>query len=127
MATPKIGDVTCFDIIGFPPFGQKSVSAEYHPDGVELDATESRGGPFTLQVIIIDTLLAAEYAIGLLCAYSGGEPVKITLANGLEWDECYIGAEGPASAVVVQSMPPVIESGSEKVIATLAVSGHVDY
>jgi len=127
MATPKIGEVTCFDISGFPPFGQKSVSAEYHPDGVELDATESRGGPFTLGVVVIETLLAVQYAIGLLCSYSGGEPVKITLANGLEWDECYIGAEGPGSAVVVQSMLTVIENGTEKVIATLAVSGHVDY
>ena len=128
MATPKIGDVTCFDIRGAFPPEQRSLSAEYHSDGIELDATEPRGGPFRFTVIMIDTLLTVQSNIDILSSYCGSDPVKITLADGQERDKCYLGGDSPASGVIHQGpIQAVEEAGTSKAMATIVVAGHVEY
>jgi len=125
VATPKIGDVGVFEIAGLlPPTPQRSVEAIYHPDGVELDATEVRGGPFKLAVIILATLDQALQAKDEIIELVAGEPVDVTIGDGTVFSDCQIGGPGPGASVVEVSRKTVDHAGTEEVLLTLAVAGH---
>ncbi len=125
MATAKIGAITVYDVRGFPAAEQRSLMAEYHPDGVELIATEFRGGPFILRVILIETLTNYELKRNAIASFAGGAPVTIIDSIGQEADNCILGGEAPAGGVVVESLEAVTDSdGTAKVLAIIAVTGH---
>ena len=122
----KIGTVDVFDLRGAMPVPQKSVGAVYHADGVELDATDVRGAPFTLQAVILDTVDGYAATLEALAALCGADPVTIVFGNGLAYPDCFIGAEAPGGGVVPGEPADVIHEGAQKVLVTVAVSGHRD-
>jgi len=122
-----IDSIECLDIRGTPPPFQRSIMATYHPDGVEFDATQPRGAPFSLVVTLLDLAAAIELLIQDLAALCGDDAITITTPDGIEYNNCYIGAEGPGSGVVVQTKNTVLHQGTEKVLAVLTVSGHIEY
>jgi len=125
MATPTIGTVEVFDIRGtLPPISQKSLAATYHPDGVELDVTSVRGGPFSIVVRILDTLSTAESKKASLAALVGQDSVDIVIGDGTIFDKCFIGQEGPGTGVLEANRETVRNQNTEKVWMTLTVTGH---
>jgi hypothetical protein len=127
MAQAKVGEVTCFDVVGFIPRKQRRVFAEYHADGVELDATEEMGGPFTISVKFLETEDDFEVKAELLARYAGGEPVTIVRADGKTYEDCIIGNENPGESEQDTQKVFVISGGVLKVEGAVKLSGHVVY
>ena len=125
MAQAKIGEINCFNIVGFLPRKQRRLMADYHPDGVELDATELMGGPFSITAKFIATEEEYETATELLARYAGSEPVTIVKADGKPYENCFIGRDAPGSGVVEMNKVFVISGNQLKVEADVTVSGHI--
>lgn len=125
MAQAKVGEVLCFDVVGFIPRKQRRMTAQYHPDGVELDASEPMGGPFSVIVRFLTTEEEYELATELLARYAGGDPVTIVKSDGKTYENCFIGRKNPASAVVEQKKGFGRSANQAVVEGEVVVSGHV--
>ena len=71
--------------------------------------------------------LGVELFIADLAELCGAGAVTITTPDGIIYDNCYLGAEGPGSGVVVRQKSTVMHENTEKVLAVLTVSGHIEY
>lgn len=125
MAQAKIGEVLCFNIVGFIPRRQRRLMSQYHMDGVELDASDLMGGPFSIVAKFITTEDIFEASAELLARYAGGESVTIVKADGKVYENCFIGAASPGTGAHDQNKQFVVSANALQVEGEVTLSGHI--